>query len=290
MITYGIYGYEITKIAELEGFKLIPRSQNDNEIRQLASDQNYYHLTGFLEIDENQIPIPNQRGLIFDLQGILSFIEQKNVIITHPLRPHETYQKLNQDYPLKITFLRRLNGGGSFILSDTYSTESRKICIEKALHKLKESDQNQGVFRSAFFKSIEPFKGSESFRDVNYYLLFSALESLSRYHLNHYSRGAVKPIAKFLQLYEFDIKDGNNLDQYQISDFIKAVATYTNLRNALFHNGQLEWTNKEKTITLKLADYYPNFRLLIPLVMLKYIGFDDGHINWNSWLDLTPFK
>ena len=36
---------------------------------------------------------------------------------------------------------------------------------------MKESDQNQGVFRSAFFKSIEPFRGSESFIDVNYYLL-----------------------------------------------------------------------------------------------------------------------
>lgn len=287
MITYGIYGYEITKIAELEDFKLIPRSQNYNEIRQLAADQDYYHLTGFLEIDENQIPIPNQRGLIFYLQGILSFIEQKNVIITHPLRPHETYQKLNQDYPLKITFLRRLNGGGSLILGDTYSAESRKNCIEKALYKLKESDQNQGIFRSAFFKSIEPFRGSESFRDVNYYLLFSALESLSRYHLDDYeSKNTSTPITKFLQSYGFNVFQDN------LKNLTQSVSTYTHLRNALFHNGEFECEpNINGTYTkLRMSDYYPNFRLLIPLVMLKYIGFDDGHINWNSWLDLTPFK
>lgn len=36
MITYGIYGYEITKTAELKGFKLIPRSQNHREVKKLV--------------------------------------------------------------------------------------------------------------------------------------------------------------------------------------------------------------------------------------------------------------
>ena len=285
MITYGIYGYEITKTAELKGFKLIPRSQNHREVKKLAADRDHYHLTGFLEIDENQIL--NQHTLIFDLQGILSFIDQKNVIITHPLRPHETDQTLDQDYPLKITFIGRLNGIGSLILRDTVSPESRKDCIRKALNKLKESDQNQGVFRSAFFKSIEPFRGSESFIDVNYYLLFSALESLSRYHLDDYdSKNVSTPIAKFLKPYNFDISQDN------VKNLTQSVSTYTHLRNALFHNGKLECEpNINGTyIKLEMSEYYANFSMLVPLVMLKYIGFDDGYTNWNSWLDRMPFK
>lgn len=285
MITYGIYGYEITQAAELQGFKLIPRSQDHREIKKLAADRDHYHLTGFLEIDENQIL--DQRALIFDLQGILSFIDQKNVIITHPLRPHETYQALDSNYPLKITFLRRLSGSGSLILSDIFSPKSRKTSIEKALNKLKESDQNQGVFRSAFFKSIEPFRGSESFIDVNYYLLFSALESLSRYHLNDYdSKNTSTPISKFLKPYNFDISQDN------VKNLAQSISTYTLLRNALFHNGKLECeSNINGTHTkLTISEYYANLCMLVPLVMLKYIDFDDGHINWNSWLDRMPFK
>jgi len=285
MITYGIYGYEITQVAELKGFKLIPRSQDYREIKKLTEDQDHYHLTGFLEIDENQIL--DISALIFDLQGILSFIDQKNVIISHPLRKHETYQTLDQDYPLKITFLKRLSGGGSFILSDLFSHSCRKSCIEKILHKLKESDQSQGIFRTTFFKSIETFRGNNSFLDVNYYLLFSALESLSRYHLGDYSsKNASTPIAEFLKSYSFDISQDN------VKNLTQSVSTYTHLRNALFHNGKLECElNINGTHTkLRMSEYYANLCMLVPLAILKYIDFDDGHINWNSWLDRMPFK
>jgi len=163
----------------------------------------------------------------------------------------------------------------------------KEDCIQKALNKLKESDQNQGVFRSALFKSIESFRGSESFIDVNYYLLFSALESLSRYHLDDYdSKNVSTPIAKFLKPYNFDISQDN------VKNLTQSVSTYTHLRNALFHNGKLECEpNINGTyIKLEMSEYYANFSMLVPLVMLKYIGFDDGYTNWNSWLDRMPFK
>ncbi|PDO51829.1 hypothetical protein AWE29_22630, partial [Escherichia coli] len=40
---------------------------------------------------------------------------------------------------------------------------------------------------------------------------------------------------------------------------------------------------------IKLSDYYSNLNLLLPLVLMKYIGFDDGLINWDSWIDYEPF-
>jgi hypothetical protein len=69
------------------------------------------------------------------------------------------------------------------------------------------------------------------------------------------------------------------------------VQNYAHVRNGLFHKGALEVqvpVNQTK-LTLKLTDYDERLRLLVPDVMLKVLGFDDGHINWNRWLDRMPF-
>ena len=70
------------------------------------------------------------------------------------------------------------------------------------------------------------------------------------------------------------------------------MSTYAHLRNALFHNAQLEARiniNGQMT-SLKLLDYYAELLLLVSLVVFKAAPFDDGHINWNSWIDRQPFK
>lgn len=285
MKNYGIYGYEISRPAEFDGFRLSPVTGNYTEVKKKASDLDNYYLTGFLEVDETQFP--DARALIFDLQGVLSFIDQKNVIISNLLREHETFENLDEDYPTKLTALRRINGGGSVILGDAFSSSSRRDFIAMAIDKLKESDAENGAFRGAFFKSIEVFRGSNNFIDVNYYLLFSALESLSRFHLNDYtSKNCSTPIAKFLEPFGFDISQDNT------RELVKSVSTYTHIRNALFHNGKFECEvniNGEME-KISISKYYSQFDTLITLIMLKYIGFDDGHINWNCWLDRMPFK
>ena len=285
MKNYGIYGYEISRPAEFDGFRLIPLTDDYTDVRGKASDLDNYHLTGFLEIDETQTP--DIRALIFDIQGVLSFIDQKNVIVSNLLREHEAFDNLDEDYPTKLTALKRINGGGKVILGDAFNSNSRREFITMALAKLKESDTENGAFRGSFFKSIEVFRGSDSFIDVNYYLLFSALESLSRFHLNDYtSKNCSTPIAKFLEPFGFDISQDNT------NELAKSVSTYTHIRNALFHNGKFECEvningQMEK---ISISKYYSQFNMLIPLIVLKYIGFDDGHINWNCWLDRMPFK
>lgn len=285
MKKYGIYGYEISRPAEFDGFHLTPLSDNYTEVRKNASDLDNYHLTGFLSIDETQFP--DIRAFIFDLQGVLSFIDQKNVIISNLLREHETYENLDVDYPTKLTALKRINGGGNVILGDAFSSNSRMDFIAMALDKLKESDIEKGAFRGAFFKSIEVFRGSDSFIDVNYYLLFSALESLSRFHLDDYtSKNCSTPIAKFLEPFGFNISQDNT------RELVKSVSTYTHIRNALFHNGKFECevNINGRMERISISKYYSQFNMLIPLIMLKYIGFDDGHINWNCWIDRMRFK
>lgn len=285
MSCYGIYGYETTKETEFDGFKLRPRIKNHIEVEALSSDLDNYNLTGFLEINDNLIQ--EKKSFIFDLQGVLSFIDQKNVIIANPLHAYETFENLNDDYPRKLTGLRRINGGGKVITSDVFSASSRGDFITKTIDKLKDLDAKNKAFRGAFFKSIEVFRGSNSFIDVNYYLLFSALESLSRTYFDDFSsKNASTPISKLLELYGFDISQDN------IQDLDKSVSTYTRLRNSLFHNGKFECEANlnGKIVRLELMDYYPKFKRLIPLVLMKYIGFDDNQINWNSWLDRMPFK
>lgn len=285
MMYYGIYGYEISKPTYLDGLKLTPLTESHTEVRRKASDLDSYNLTGFLEIDESKHI--DQRALIFDLQGILSFIDQKNVIITNPLFKHENFERLDKDYPKKLTALKRINGGGNVISSDAFVSDSRKTFIEMALAKLKASDAENGAFRGSFFKSIETFRGSNSFIDINYYLLFSALESLSRFHLRDYiSRNCSIPIANFLKSYGFDVSQDNT------HELARSVSTYTHMRNALFHNGSLECevNINGRLERLAITDYYSQFSILLSLVMIKYIGFDDGHINWNCWLDRMPLK
>lgn len=286
MNRYGIYGYECTTEVQMNDFRIIPRSNDHPKIKKLSSDLDAYHLTAFLEIDSDDAQ--KNRHLIFDLEGITSFIDQKDIIIQNRLRDNETYESLESDYPVKINGHKRINGCGCVINSDPFSRGSRGNFIELAYRKLNEtSDADNDVFRSAFFKTIEVFRGTVNYIDVGYFLLFSALESLSRCVTNDYeSKNCSEPIARYLAQYNFDLSQDNSTELH------KAISTYVHLRNALFHNGRLEKIVDYNgvSVTLKLSKYYSNFNMLLPLVLMKHIGFDDGHINWNSWIDRIPFK
>jgi hypothetical protein len=286
MIRIGIYGYECTKEAIFDTYKIIPVSNEHSKVSKLSSSQNTYNLTAFLEVDNETII--DLRQLIFDLEAVLSFIDQKDIIVSNELNDSEEYDQLGEDYPKFLNGHYRHNGGGKVIMSDASSKDSRKSFIDLAMTKLTDrADSNNETFRSAFFKTIEVFRAKEPFTDVSYYLMFSALESLSRAVFNDYSsRNCAEPIAKLLRQYDFDIFQDNTTNLY------KSVSTYVHLRNALFHNGKFEAdVNFNGSITkLKLSTYYPLFKMLMPLVLMKYIGFDDGHINWNRWIDRMMFK
>ncbi|MFD2270572.1 hypothetical protein ACFS07_04035 [Undibacterium arcticum] len=78
----------------------------------------------------------------------------------------------------------------------------------------------------------------------------------------------------------------------RLGDLHRSISTYTRLRNALFHNSEfvVKVLVGGQQIELRLFDYLFNFSQLVSLVVLKAVDFDDGHINWNSWIDRQPFK
>ena len=102
------------------------------------------------------------------------------------------------------------------------------------------------------------------------------------------AKNSSEPICKLLTSYGYDVRQ----EMKNSDDNRKAVATYTLLRNALFHNSEFTaTTNVNGTeVELKLFDYLSNISQLVALVILKAVDFDDGHINWNSWIDHMPFK
>jgi hypothetical protein len=76
------------------------------------------------------------------------------------------------------------------------------------------------------------------------------------------------------------------------SDLRRAVSTYTHLRNSLFHNSRFETRINVNgvQVEIRIVDYLFPLLQLVTLVVLKAVEFDDGHINWNSWIDRQPFK
>ena len=85
---------------------------------------------------------------------------------------------------------------------------------------------------------------------------------------------------------------GFDVSQDRPNDLVRAVSTYAQLRNALFHNSELETevNINGNLVELKVIDYIFHISQLVALSVLKVVGFDDGHINWNSWVDRQPFK
>jgi uncharacterized protein (DUF2344 family) len=100
------------------------------------------------------------------------------------------------------------------------------------------------------------------------------------------SKNSSEPICKLLTNYGFDVKIENP------SDLKRAVSSYTHLRNALFHNSETtaQVNMNGKNVELDIVDYLFNISQLVALVIFKAVCFDDGHINWNSWIDRQPFK
>ncbi|MEF1306931.1 hypothetical protein QTO17_34235, partial [Vibrio owensii] len=97
MTRVGIYGYECTKIYEFYGCRIVPLYSQFTQVKKLASDQNCYHLTAFLEISD-ECPY-ELKSLVSNLEAVLPFIDHKDVIITNQLRSNETYDCLDDDFP-----------------------------------------------------------------------------------------------------------------------------------------------------------------------------------------------
>ncbi|UUZ72016.1 hypothetical protein LP415_25895 [Polaromonas sp. P1(28)-8] len=220
------------------------------------------------------------------MEAILSFIEHLDVIITDPqmLDGSDLFALCPQTIPTH----GRHDGGGATLMSDTFSIDSRPEFIRSCLRHLHDDKFcTDTQFRTLLFKKVETFRQRRPFLEVSYFLLYSGLESHARAVTgDRANRNSSEPICKLLVLREFDVSIERP------AELARAISTYTHLRNALFHNSEheIEINVNGRLSTLKIVDYYFNFLQLLTLVVMKAIAFDDGHINWNSWIDRQPFK
>jgi hypothetical protein len=280
MRTFGIYGYECTNEIKAVSCKIMPFSKDIKLTREKSRKENVYELTAFVEVDDCSVGDLDQ--FLFDLEAILTFVEHRSVIINNELFVHESMNDLPEDFPTKIFGNIRVSSGGHVIHSDYIKSNSRGDFIELALSSLENN-----VTRASFFRVVESIKGSSNFIDVQYYLQFSALESLCRHEVNMKSGSVITAISKHLNSHGFDVYE--HMDK---SNLYKSIGSYSALRNALFHNASLsaEVNIDNEVFTLELTDFSYSFGTLVSLVLIKHIGFDDGCINWNAWLDRMMFK
>lgn len=284
MTPLGVYGYIFTKEMIFDGGILTPRFNNLTDLKKKKCNRESYILTGFFT--PNPKNKNNTSQLLFDLSAVLSFIEQKNVIIAHSLKEDETPSTFGDDFPTSLD-IKRKRGPGQIIMEDCFSKHGRSEFIRLAINKLSDNiTADQNPFRTAFFKSMFSFRENINYVDVNYYLSFSALESLCRYIQDDYkSRKAPQIITTTLQNYGFDVsKKDNALPQ-------RNIMHYCALRNSLFHKGDyIAYTkNDDPDSIIYLKNYSSSLYLLLSLFIMKYIGFDDNYINWDSWIDRQPF-
>jgi len=276
----GIYGYEITRPIIGSGFHIEPRTTDYQQAQQWAREESAYHLTAVVSG-----PSVND-DFLFDLEAILSFVEHLDVIVTLP-RSIEAKDAFCTFEPI-ITTHRRSNGGGAALPRDVFFQNARGDFVAACLVKLSDEDFcSAPQFRALFFKKVETFRQRRPFLEVSYFLLYSGLESYARAVLNdRNTRNSSTPICRLLQRFGFDVAEERP------NDLPRAISTYTHLRNSLFHNSEFDSRiNLNGTIVeIKVADYFFHLLQLITLVVFKAVEFDDGHINWNSWIDRQPFK
>jgi hypothetical protein len=276
----GVYGFTITRAIDLPNVRIEPVTGNGREAHELARDQSALRLTATVRSETLDA------RFLFNLEAVLAFVERLDVLVTAPLSTGSSDQQC--PFQAVVATHLRHSGGGPVLPEDTWSRESRGEFIRQAMsHLSDEAFCSSTTFNTFLFKYVESFRQRKPLIEVSWFLLYSGLEAFARATQNDYqSRNASVPITSLLQSHGFNILQDDPVD------LRRSVATYTRLRNALFHNGRrdVQVTQDGRTFTLQMEEYVANFQQLVALTILKAVGFDDGHINWDSWMDWKPFK
>ncbi|EAN1997062.1 hypothetical protein LYZ22_004034 [Salmonella enterica] len=274
MFTIGIYGFTLTKVTHFSFGTMYPVETSLFKLKKYRQDKDKLYLTAFLELD---VPDRNEvTDLIFHLEKILSFIEQRPVLIKYQLHDKENKNNLSDNYPRNIIPNINLSSSGEVLLEDSFSKNSRRYFIELAINKIVIAEDRP--FATMLHKNVLVFSNPVNYLDVSYYLLFSGLESLVRERENDFKSNIAPIMYRYLTKHGFNVKQQNN-KHHEIS-----LDIYCSLRNALFHNGQFQTTPMKRgsqLISFALKDFYSQFKRLNCLVILKEAGFNDTSINWD---------
>jgi|GEM_PF-1309903 len=302
---YEIYGYTCTKECRFDGYSITPVFDDALTVSKIAADKNNYRLTGWLRVEDDfNVQGPKREEFLFNLEGVLTFIERQDVIIN---RVPVEINSGNLDDKKFRAYSSRWTLGPLFSLN---TDDIRSEIIFLLMCEL-EYGEHFEVFKTALFKTIEFYRMKKSYIDVDYYLLFSAIESLSRAHQNETEtdNSVEKVLCCFIRIdcgfssfsqnpskinYTFHPTNKESVHillDGEVRQLIESTSSYAHVRNALVHNGALyEDVNVNGlTVRFKLIDFYPYLRKLVPLVLIKYAGFSNKNARWDCWKDLFEF-
>lgn len=280
--TAALYGFGFTRAFTAAGLDFRPITSDYLASKELARDPNTLHLTGTVSAPKLS------KSILFKLAGVLSFIEHLNVETSEPVEDGQGEVSVEDAFETALT-ARRHNGGGAVVGEDAFNPwrASRQMFIEKAMTHLEDEDFCKRTrFNSLLFKCVETFRQRSPFVDITYFLLISGLEAFCRASQSDYKSDAAPVVTRQLQAFGFEVF------QDQPQALPRAISTYFRLRNALFHQGDFEATVRlnENDVTLNISEYLFNLSMLISLTVMKAIGFDDGHTNWDCWIDRQLHK
>ena len=279
--TAAIYGFEFTRPFTAAGLSFHPVENTTLKAHGYARDLEWHHLTGTVTADALTAKT------IFDLHGVLSFIEHLNVAVSNPSDKPDAamYPERYFDWALGP---KRFGGGGAVIVPDMFDPTARASFIDLAMtHLADDVGSKQSGMRPLLFKCAETVRQRQPFVEITYFLLISGLEAFCRARENDFnSRNSAEPMTRALRSLGFDV------EQDVPSKPKHSMANYLHLRNAVFHEGKASRTldvNGE-TVTLELGKYLFHLTMLVSLTIMKSVGFDDGRTNWNCWIDRQLLK
>lgn len=277
--TCALYGFEFTRTFSACGLTFHPLSTDYSVAQSRARDLSAHNLTGTVSggtLDDEKR---------YHIEGVLSFIEHLSVLVSEPINTEAAIDRPESHFVTKIGGWKRHNGGGAVVGSDAFNPyrDSRQQFIDLALAHLANTQFCQRTrFNSLFFKCVETFRQRRPFLEISYFLLFSGLEAFARAVQNDCTRkNASVPITRMLQGYGFGVHQDNP------NDLPRSMSTYMHIRNALFHQGDFSTTVQMNSSSVKLdsVEYLFHLSMLVSLTIMKAIGFDDQHTNWDCWID-----
>ncbi len=282
--TAAIYGFEFTREFVAAGLRFTPIAGDHRTAKALARDLSSHNLTGTVSGEVID------RGLVYELEGILSFIEHLDVMVLALPEDSDDDRNPVDQFQRTITTHRRHNGGGAIIGSDAFNPwkDSRRKFVELALPHLRDKKFCEATkFRQLLFKCVETFRQRQPFLEITYFLLISGLEAFCRACQGDYtSRNAAIPITTQLKSYGFNVFQDNP------NEISRSISTYLHIRNALFHQGEFSTTVNINNgqVELNCSKHLFNLSMLCSLTVMKAIGFDDGRTNWDCWIDRQLLK
>ena len=294
----GLYGYTFTRPFATAGLDFVPLDEDAGVVRTKARDRSSYNLTGLIIVPAGAAKeLRVWRDILFDVEASLTFIEQQRVALSNSVEilsgesPVELLRDPTSDFSLGIPHTLALGSelsardmrptSGSILQFDAFNSDMRVRLLDLLIPKLRDQAFLQASgFRSAFFRNVEMSRSGDAPIDVNYSLLFTGLELLAHKRMGAVSGGLSELLFQFLTTIGLPIT----------RDEGKKIAA---CRNALFHRGEYETecqlSGSSNMVPVKLNEL-SRLDALFADALLKVVGFDDPHINWNRWRDRMAYR